>query len=57
MKVIKLCRDKNCPSCKFPETLIVAEKKTMRKIRIECSKRCGWEKPLVGYITKQEMAD
>ena len=50
MKIIKLCRDTNCPSCKFPETLIVVEEKTMRKIRIECSAKCGWEKPLVSYI-------
>lgn len=41
-KPIYLCRDEDCPSCGFPETLNVVNDQ-MQLMRRICSKRCGWE--------------
>lgn len=44
--VIITAHDEDCPSCGFPETLIILDAKTMRPLMAKCSKRCGWEKDL-----------
>jgi len=39
---IKTVRDADCPSCGFPETIDIRNPRTMKVMRQECSKRCGW---------------
>ena len=45
-KVVRTCHDEDCPKCGFPETIIIRDAKTMKPLMIECSKKCGWSKPL-----------
>lgn len=42
-RIIRTCHDADCPQCRFPETIIVREQKTMKPLWEECSKRdCEW---------------
>lgn len=42
--LMRTVHDADCPKCKFPETVIIREKATMKAIAEECSKGCGWSR-------------
>jgi hypothetical protein len=45
-KEIRTCHDEDCPQCGFPETIIIRNARTMKPLRIICSKGCGWWKKI-----------
>jgi len=52
-KEIRTCHDEDCPQCGFPETIIIRNARTMKPLRIICSKRrkkIKWTMKKLQYI-------